>query len=261
MRHKRMLAIAALTALSACSAGLMHFAWPQHSGGYYKQIFQAGNQAFVNKDFAAALERYKELLNMELADPVLYFNAGNAYAQLGQAGRATYMYEKALRLDPRDEAAAYNLRKVEPEENRQTPFILLAPFVSLLRFLTLDEWAWLFSALWFATAILIAAALLVETDLPRRYSKFCAWIVGAFCLFALSMLGVKYQTQVLHDEGIVLEYVVTRAGPSGEFNEEFKLPTGRKVRVTHQSPEGWCEIAIPGESKQTYIPADKLGLL
>jgi tetratricopeptide (TPR) repeat protein len=239
-----------LIVLGGMTAGATAAANPQ---GFIQDKFRAANQA----DLEQARDLYLELLDDRVADPVLFAKLGSAYAQLGQPGRAVLMYERALRLDPRNYLWKRHLRQIEPPDNRRRPFVLVVPFLELRDYLTLDEWAWLAAGCWSLLALLIAGACLLKAAAFRRLCKRLAWAAAVLLLFVGGMLGARCWSDQFAHQGIVLEYLVSRFGPGLQYQEHLELPAGRRVRIISQDAE-WAEIAVPGTSQPTYIESSHL---
>ena len=77
-------------------------------------LFAKANALYKQNKYEEALALYEQLLSQDTVDPVLYYNTGNAYAQLHRPGPAVLMYERALQLDPRDADAQENLAEIAP---------------------------------------------------------------------------------------------------------------------------------------------------
>ena len=227
-------------------------------GDYYQKRFHEANELYQQNKFQQALANYNELLEMEIEEAALFYNTANTYVQLGQNGRAVWMYEKAFRLQPRNEFIKFNLAKIAPVANDPEIFILFAPFKKLRSFFTLNEWAMIASAAWIALAVLIALANIVESEVPRRYAKILSLGLTGICALSSLFLFSAYRNEFVNAKAIVLEFVDTHSGPSAEFTKQLSLPAGRKV-VLQSEASDWTEIAIPGESQRTYIKTEKLG--
>ncbi|WP_341833947.1 tetratricopeptide repeat protein [Chitinophaga pollutisoli] len=72
-------------------------------------LFAEGNRLYEQQRFTDAAAKYQQLIDSGYQVADLYFNAGNAYYKSNQTGMAVYSFEKALRLQPGDEATERNL--------------------------------------------------------------------------------------------------------------------------------------------------------
>ena len=73
------------------------------------QLFQEANQAYDQKDYSAAVDKYKTLLDSGAATASVYYNLGNAAFRLGNLGQAIWSYRKAQKLSPNDRDLKENL--------------------------------------------------------------------------------------------------------------------------------------------------------
>ena len=76
---------------------------------YPDSLWNAGVQAYTDGDFATALQDWEEVRSAGLTSPELMYNLGNAYFKNDDLGHAVLWYERALRANPSDADAKYNL--------------------------------------------------------------------------------------------------------------------------------------------------------
>ncbi|MBD3723357.1 MAG: tetratricopeptide repeat protein, partial [Flavobacteriaceae bacterium] len=73
-------------------------------------LFEKANENYRQEKFELAASQYESILeNQKVASAELYYNLGNAYYKLGKVAPAIYNLEKALLLNPNDEAIQTNL--------------------------------------------------------------------------------------------------------------------------------------------------------
>lgn len=70
----------------------------------------SGDSAYNRGDFKEAAAIYSEVIQNEGISPGLLFNLGNTYYKLGNVGEAMICYERAKRLDPKNERINQNLQ-------------------------------------------------------------------------------------------------------------------------------------------------------
>lgn len=87
----------------------------QEATRQYQQAVEApaGDPAEAKQSFAAAAEKYQLIVDAGVTNGRLYFNLANAYLQSAQFGRAIANYRRALRVDPTNQQAAWNLDYVQ----------------------------------------------------------------------------------------------------------------------------------------------------
>jgi len=77
-------------------------------------IKQANNY-YHQKEYKKALDIYK---NLEQSEKVIY-NEGNCYAKMGTIDKAINSYKNALKIDPKDKDAEYNLKLLEKKKEQK----------------------------------------------------------------------------------------------------------------------------------------------
>lgn len=91
--------------------------------------FNVGNVLYKKKDFEKSLEAYRKSLNSDdvLFQSQAYYNMGNSFFRGGKLAESIVAYEQALKLNPDDVDAKYNLEFVrnqlkqnaQPEQQEQ----------------------------------------------------------------------------------------------------------------------------------------------
>lgn len=205
--------------------------------------FATANEHYQNRRFKEALAEYRGLIEAGVRDPVLFYNAGNACVQLGENGQAVAMYERALRLAPRDRAARKNLAYVRPAGAAPAPFILWRPFLFLRDLLSLNEWVVVFDALvvWIALA---ASLLLLLREGPTRSAARRSLIGGiALAIAVAGFLPWRWHEERGRRIGVIVEdKVVSRHGPSMTLGEHLRLAEGTRVQILGEEGNGWMCI-------------------
>lgn len=220
--------------------------------------FAIANENYQNRRFKEALDEYLHLISLGVRDPVLYYNAGNACVQLGQKGRAVVMYERALRLAPRDAPAQKNLRYALPSGGGPAPFILWRPFLFARDLFSLNEWLVIADVLVFWIAIAWSLALLLRAGLVRTIVR---WFLIAAVALAVAVAGFApwrgYAERGQRIGVVVQDKAVSRHGPSMTLGEHLSLAEGTRVQILSNEGNGWLCIRpldVPGASRErTYI--------
>ena len=79
--------------------------------------FNIGNVLYKKKDYEKALEAYGKSLDVDeaISQSQAYYNIGNSLYRAGELPESIMAYEQALKLNPEDEDAKYNLEFVRNE--------------------------------------------------------------------------------------------------------------------------------------------------
>ena len=91
--------------------------------------FNLGNATYRQKDWPASVELYQHFVSLEQENPLAasegWHNIGNAMLQQKELQASMDAYKMALRLNPEDEEARYNLavvqKMIQDEEQEQDP--------------------------------------------------------------------------------------------------------------------------------------------
>ena len=75
-------------------------------------LFQSANQDYQRADYPQAAAKYDSLVRMGYKSPALFNNLGNTYFQQKKLPEAAEAYKNALRRNPLDDEARYNLAYV-----------------------------------------------------------------------------------------------------------------------------------------------------
>ncbi|MFT5374042.1 MAG: tetratricopeptide (TPR) repeat protein [Candidatus Latescibacterota bacterium] len=210
-------------------------------------LYNEANSHYRNGDFASAQRAYMQVVDSGVRDARLFYNLGNAHFKLQHLGEAILWYERAYRLDPRDEDIAANLlfanqvkvdRDEEEKGNPVTFFVIDAFF-----FPTLSELTLLFGMGWFGLFALGAWRLL------NRSAGGSLWLVtilvcGGVAAAGGSWLGMRsYQHAHAVSAIVVAEMVTARSGPDATQTEVFSMHEGTKVSVV-RGEGGWVLVRL-----------------
>jgi Ca-activated chloride channel family protein len=80
--------------------------------------FNEADSLYKMKKYKEALKVYNSIKDKNLIEKVEY-NKGNCYAKMGKIDEAINSYKKALKIDPNDKDAKYNLKLLEKKQNKK----------------------------------------------------------------------------------------------------------------------------------------------
>lgn len=229
-------------------------------------LFGQGNAAFFQGDYATAIARYRQLVDVGVDDADVYYNLGTAYARAGQCGHAIAALERGLKLSAGDDAAEANLRacqaqlgKRRAQRDGEATVQTRPPWAdAVLRGVSSDVLAW---------SVLVLNVLLFGALMLRRWAQReivrTAWAVSAW-LLALS-LGVTALALAVKAEWfregraaiVVREDALLREGPDPRAKTRGQALEGEPARIVQQEgnfvrvrllrgPEGWMQRADVG---------------
>jgi tetratricopeptide (TPR) repeat protein len=238
---KTLIAVLTAAIVSVCGALFaLHVSETQLQG-----LFAEGNNFYKEGKYAQALQSYEQILAARGNDPVVLYNAGNAYAKSNNPGKAVLYYERARRFLPRDPDIAENLRRIEPATNRSNPFFLFRPLFFIRDVFTENELTLIADALLFLVLFSVTLMLLTRNERAKRIASRLTKILLPLLIIAVIFFAWKtYEQDILRQAIVVTDKAVARSGPGEQFLEVLELPAGTKVLIVEKDTEDWVRIRL-----------------
>ncbi|MFT4679776.1 MAG: tetratricopeptide (TPR) repeat protein [Litorivivens sp.] len=211
-----------------------------------QSIFSKGNSAYEQDDFEGALAKYQELEG-EFMSLELYYNLGNTYYKLKDFPHAILNYERAMKVNPRDEDVKVNLRIANLQTKDKIdslPSLGVEDVMdNLVSTSSISRWTLATIICFFLSALLIVLYILQSGKAARRLymlGSIVVLIVGVVCLSGGNSASNRINAQT---EGIImLAKVDVLNEPSGD-QISFVLHEGTKVSI-RQNRDNWLEISL-----------------
>lgn len=218
--------------------------------------FAEGNRRYVENDFAGAVAAYEAVVTLGVTAPILEYNLGNAYLKTGQNGLAILHYRRALKLEPRFEAAQANLAYVrasaqdivtetatEPDRLRWLGSLRLGPQMAAMGMFTVF------------TLVLGLAGLRLRVLRGRVWPGVLQGALGTlFLLLGAALLFEWSELEGKHEGVVVVSEVEVRSGPAETYTVSFRLHEGTEVEIIRKS-SGWHEVKV-SDRLQGWVPED-----
>ncbi len=231
---------------------------------YVDSLMKAGNAAYTAKNFEKALDNYEKILDEGYESNALYYNLGNSYYKIGALGKAILNYERALKLNPSDEDARYNLKIANAriiDKINPVPKFFLTEWKDAL----LD----LFSVQTLALIVAVLFALLLLTIFLFRYGKTpsvrkSGFVLGSIIFVALALALFLYYgkaQEIRNDKyGIILAKEVTvRTSPDENAKAAFIIHEGTKILVEDKVGD-WVNIKL-ADGKKGWLKKETFELI
>lgn len=209
-------------------------------------LFEKASLSYEKKEYAQALIYYNEIQDLGLYSSDLYYNIGNCYYKLQQNAEAVLYYEKALKLNPSDEDALFNLKLVQMQlvdKLAEVPQVFYQKWIeSIKNKLTIDQWAKLGLIFLFLFCSLFISFLFIKTYSLKKRS----FTVSVFSLLvAVSSLSLAYYShKTLKVEAVLMQAnAYIKSAPSNKSEDLFILHEGTKVQVLEVF-NGWTKIKL-----------------
>ncbi len=195
---------------------------------------EQGNKAYEQKQHKKAVEMYERALRDGESSPLRY-NLGNAYYRLNDRAHAILNYERALKLDPGNSDARYNLNFVN-EKSKINETSGSNYFTNLLSgwvgHLSSNTWAIIAITLFILMLAGIACYRIARSVALQKTGFFGAIVLGILALLALaSSLYVYHHTTKTTYAIVMTDKAPANKSPREGEKEEFNLPSGTKVEV------------------------------
>ena len=245
-RLRRTVAMAALALTVSASAAAA-------AGSAAEGLFAEGNGLYRKGEFAAARQRYLAAAETGVRDARLFYNLGNACFKDGRLGEAVVWYERALRLDPRDEDARANLqfaRRVKRDQEPEDAGGLGSALYALYLWPTLNE------LVLAVTLCLVAGFAAASWRIVRGGGAACVALL-VLCAGGAAAAGGWTATRV-HRHVLLQEAVLTvdegtaRSGPGARETPVFVVHEGTKVTVERREGD-WLLVRL-GNGLGGWLP-------
>lgn len=216
-----------------------------------EDLFQEGNRLYEAGQYAAAAAQYQQILQAGIRNGAVYYNFGNALLKEHRVGEAILAYERAKRLLPRDDDAAFNLAyaRALTLDNMETANSagIVAMLTAVRDMVTLNEAA-VALLVTYGMIVALAASLLLTSSAHWRRRILIILVVPVIgCLSAGGILLAQLADRTSVPEAIVLATEIeARNGPGDSYSAVFAIHAGAKVRIQREKAE-WVEIQLPNK--------------
>ena len=193
-------------------------------GAAFEESFREGAAAYRAGDYARAVKAFRQSATQQPASGTLQ-NLGNAEWKLGRAGAAILAWERALWLNPFNEAARTDLRFARKQDQLEAPE--LAWYEVISTWLPVNWWAWIAGAsLWVAVGMGTLPGIL-RLRKAAWHQAVAALGLMVFLLSVPAYLGVHTRSRI----GFVLQKdTPLRLTPTLEAQAVTRLAAGEPAR-------------------------------
>lgn len=224
-----------------------------------EQLLAAADSAYLQHRYEEAYQGYTALAQAGI-DPHLYYNIGNTCFKMKHYPEAILWYERALRYNPADEDAQYNLsvcrsRAMVRADNGQQMF-LVSWWRRTLSSQSVDGWAY-----WALFTLSLSMALLVCCRrLPRLWMRktaavlFCPAVMA--CIFCIVAAATTYHRFNHTTMAVVMKDTPVRNESGGA--QISVLAAGYTLEVLDKSPSGQWLVENENISLKGWVNAQDL---
>ncbi len=229
------------------------------------QTKSQADSAYINNDYAGAVEMYEAILTNEGESSDIYYNLGNSYYKMDNIAKAILNYERALLLNPGDGDIRFNLELAQSKAVDKVVPISEMFFVTWIKSLAnmMSEKGW--AKLGIATFIMMLLALALYFFGKKIALKKIGFI-SAICLLLVCVLSNVFASsqkeKVLeHGTAIIMAPSVTvKSTPNETGTDLFILHEGRKVMIKDNAMKEWKEIQLE-DGNAGWVPASVIEII
>ena len=212
-----------------------------------QHVFEQANKLYQQEKYEQSITKYLEIINNGYESWQLYFNLGNAYYRIGQFGKAILHFERAYKLNPKNEDVEFNLRLVNTKvvDNIKTP--PLTEFINNVKyFLSMTALIWLTIGLYLGLTFIIIIRLIVRKRRIQRLLKIIVIPILIVLILTSSVFIMRVNEDTTVKYAILMTDKVDVLGePSVNGTELFSLHEGAKFKIEESSGE-WAKIRLAG---------------
>ena len=223
------------------------------------------DSAYINNDFASAIEMYEQILKDNGESSDIYYNLGNSYYKIDHIAKAILNYEKALLLNPGDGDIRFNLEMAQSKTVDKVVPISEMFFVTWIKSLinTSSEKGW--SKVGIISFIIMLVAITMYLFSKRIVWKKVGFIAALFMLFICVLANVFASTQKTeiqkHESAIIMAPSVTvKSTPNEGGTDLFIIHEGRKVTIKDNTMKDWKEIQLE-DGNAGWVPTSVIEVI
>lgn len=208
----------------------------------------SAEKLFSNKKYAEASHIYNSILKARGESFEILYNLGNCYYKSNNIPSAILSYERALRINPGDKDARFNLKlcqnKIVDKIDPVGAFLFSSIYDSAGDLFNSNVWS-VFSMIFFALFIAALTGYFFSRISWLKKVSFYGGILSIILtILAVSYSAKKYNESTSHNQAILFTPTVTiKSSPDQSGTDLFVLHEGTKVHILSEIGE-WKEIGI-----------------
>lgn len=217
------------------------------------------NNAYIEEHYKTAVKAYETQIDSAQMNSELFYNLGNAYYKTNKKGLAIWAYERALKIDPQNEDAKFNLEFVQlqivDKSEQDSPTILdwlkrllYSPYINFWSFVSIGSSLLL--------SLIVIVFILSKSRKIRNLCLLSGTTIAVILIFSTTTAYFHKKALLDDSSAIVIdEEISIKLSPISKAKTSFKLHEGAKVSI-EQKTEEWVQIeynGLTGWTKEKYI--------
>lgn len=212
------------------------------------QTKEQADAAFSKKDYTKAVELY-EALSKKGESEAVYYNLGNAYYRLNDYAPAVLNYQRALRLDPSDRDARFNLTltqlKLKDQFTPQSEMFFVSFGRDLVNLQSIDAWAGWGIGFLALCLVLVLVFLFSSSALIRKISFFSALGFIVLAVAANTFAAIQKYQRDNEEKAVVMQPATLLSTPTSSPKTVMELHEGTTVVITDKTIVKWYQVQLP----------------
>jgi|TARA_B100000767_G_C19772505_1_gene540816 tetratricopeptide (TPR) repeat protein len=213
-----------------------------------EEYFSNGVELYNEGKYLEAINQFKLIIQGGEHSEALYFNLGNSYYKINDIANSIYYYEKALRLNPKDNDVLNNLsysQNMLIDKIELLPKNQVSEFLNLIsNALTINQWLFIgIALLYLFLGAFLSYYFNNNTIIKKNY--FSLSIVFFILSMGFVFNGInRFENEKNIVEAIIFENKIDfRTEPNFRSEVLFNLHEGTKVTVKEELNE-WTLVQI-----------------
>ena len=223
------------------------------------------DSAYVNNDYAGAVEMYEAILANEGESSDIYYNLGNSYYKMDNIAKAILNYERALLLNPGDGDIRFNLELAQSKAVDKVVPMSEMFFVTWTKsfgnMMSEKGWSKLAIVCFIVMLLSLAVYFFGNKIVWKKIGFITAVCMLLVCVIA-NVFASKQKEKVLnHNTAIIMAPSVTvKSTPNETGTDLFILHEGRKVMIKDNTMREWKEIQLE-DGNAGWVPASVIEII
>ena len=220
-----------------------------------------GNVFYAEGKYEEAIDAYEILLSDGYISTDLYYNLGNAYYKTNDVPNAILNYEKALKLQPDNEDALFNLKmtnKLTIDKIDRLPELFIgSTWRNLITSRTVEDWAYYAIGLIFLSLLFFISYLLMQQAMIKKIGFYAGMFFFGLSMFTFLMASQHNSIMKQASEAIIFAQSISLQSEPNESSEKlYTLHEGTKVTLLEEVNE-WSKVKLPS-GNIGWIPSSKI---
>ncbi|MGN0214816.1 MAG: tetratricopeptide repeat protein [Muribaculaceae bacterium] len=232
---------------------------------FAQDLIKQANAEYEKDHYDKAIELYEKAAKQYGTSSELYYNIANSQYRLGNLGEAILNYERALKLDPSNDDARFNLDFVNEKANVKTDdgnSYFTDKFMNWIMCRSSNSWATVAVTLFLVFIVALLAYIFMSNIAIRKIGFFGGGIVLLMFLFSMWASFITRNRVVSSKYAIVIVPSSTLSTsprqPKDKTEEAFLLNEGFKVAVIDsvKSEVMWYDVKTSDEHRAWIKASD-----